>query len=233
MNVLITRPAAQAVQCVNIFSSAGLAPYVLPMIETNPRTPAFNHNDYDICIFTSPTAVAAFDQYAEKVRHAKFIAVGEATAIEVERHFGVNRRDILVPERYYAEEIAPLLAKIPLQGKLVISPGAKSRIKDIGEFFQGSGARFEAPVTYETKAVMYDKGLVKSFLINYNIEVVTFFSPSAAEAFFSQTELPPGIKVVSIGTTTEKSLEVRGIKADIPEKATAESMAELIAQYNK
>jgi uroporphyrinogen-III synthase len=172
--------------------------------------------------------VAAFAPYAERARGGRFIAVGEVTAKEIERLYNVNYGNILVPESYYAAEIKQLLEGLPLFGKHVISPGAKARIHDMAEFFTGSGAVFEAPVTYETKAVIYDKDLVNNFLVDYSVDVVTFFSPSAVESFFEQADFPEGIRAAAIGATTAKSLSKRGIAAIVPEKPTAESLVELL-----
>jgi uroporphyrinogen-III synthase len=75
--------------------------------------------------------------------------------------------------------------------------------------------------------INYPTGFVNSFISQYKIDAVAFFSPSAVRAFFAQAQISENIKIAVIGTTTEAALP-EGYKAKMPEKQTGESMAELL-----
>ncbi|MDR2884948.1 MAG: uroporphyrinogen-III synthase [Deferribacteraceae bacterium] len=225
MNVLITRTAEQSVDTVNLLSAAGLSPYCLPMIEIVAQTPDFSHSSYDLCILSSPAAVKYFLPHYKHLKIWKFIAVGAKTAEALTAATGAT--DILVPEKFYMADIAAKLDKWDLAGLKVLSPGAETRATDMHAFFAERGAIYEAPTTYQTLPVKYDDNYVGNFIHRYDINTVTFLSPSAAKTFFDQTELDSSVKIVAIGTTTKAVIPDR-YNVLMPETQTMEGIVKLL-----
>ncbi len=228
MNVLITRAAEQLAETVNIFSSCGLTPYCMPMVQSVALpAPRFKYAGYDYCILTSPTAVRFFAPYG--IPAAKYAAIGAATAAAVKQLLKVPDSAITVPASAYIDEIEKFFSGMALEGKKILAPGARERIKDISDLFIAKGADFDAPALYETAAVQYNKGEIETAVDRYVIGAVTFFSPSAVAAFFDQAALPEDIITAAIGKTTAESLATRGYKSVCGREQTAESLAQSLA----
>ncbi|MDR0454731.1 MAG: uroporphyrinogen-III synthase [Deferribacteraceae bacterium] len=231
MNVLITRAAEQIAETINIFSFYGLSPYCMPMIQSVAlQTPEFKYRFYDYCILTSPTAVRYFAPHG--IGASKYAAVGAATAKAIKELLKVPEENIYTPENAYVTEIEKFFAGADLTGKKVTAPGARERIKDLGAVFQAKDLFFESPALYETAAVQYAKGEVESTIDKYHIEAVTFFSPSAVNAFFRQTELSGDVITAAIGSTTAKSLSAIGRTPVCGREQTAESLARALKINN-
>ena len=232
MNVLITRAAEQLAETVNIFSSHGLFPYCMPIIQSVAlEAPEFKYDSYDYCILTSPTAVKFFAPH--KIVAKKYVAVGTATAKAICELLKVPEDCIFTPNSAYIGEIENFFTCINITGKKIVAPGALERIKDIGDLFRAGGAYFDAPALYETVAALYNKKEIESVVNKYCIKAVTFFSPSAVSAFFDQAALPDDIITAAIGKTTADSLTMRGRTPVCGEEQTAESLALTLKQIEK
>jgi uroporphyrinogen-III synthase len=109
----------------------------------------------------------------------------------------------------------------------VLSPGAAKRFGDLESFFAAKGAGFDAPALYETKAVNYELNKVDSFLFDNRVEAVSFFSPSAVNAFMRQAGLN-GAAAVCIGDTTAGCMRSYGVLPLVSPKRTTEALAEYI-----
>ncbi len=232
MNVLITRAAEQLAETVNIFSSCGLRPYCMPMIQSIAlEPPCFMFDSYDYCILTSPTAVRFFAPYG--IPAAKYVAIGSATAAAVKQILKVSDEAISVPGSAYITEIEKFFSGMKLADKKILAPGGRERIKDVSDLFTAKGAYFDAPALYETAAVRYNKGTVETAIKRYRIDTVTFFSPSAVGAFFGQTALPDNIITAAIGRTTAESLSAMGYKPLCGSEQTAESLAKTLKELDQ
>jgi uroporphyrinogen-III synthase len=224
--VLITRAAEDAPECVNIFSARNLAPFVLPMIETVRVSPSvFKHSVYDYCILTSPAAVRYFDPHRAGLSISSYAAVGEVTAGLVRTLYGV--KNILVPQDGYSAGFINIFDAASLEGAKILAPGAAKRARDLLSFFTDKGADLDSPALYETKAVNYELNGVNKFLFDNRIDAVTFFSPSAADAFMGQAALN-GCAAVCLGETTATRLRRYGVIPYVSPKRDAAAMAEYI-----
>jgi uroporphyrinogen-III synthase len=222
--VLITRALEEAYECVNIFSSLELTPFVLPMIQTVAAPPPeFKFQSYDYCILTSPTAVKYFEPYRAGLSIKKYAAVGDVTADRLRARYGAARP--LIPSEAASSALAPLFENLPLEGVKVLSPGAKLRFGSLESFFAERGAHFESVVIYETKAVEYEENKINRFLSLNRIEAVTFFSPSAADAFMRQAAVLDGVAAVCIGSATAESVKKYGIIPFVSPKRSAQALA--------
>ena len=231
MNVLITRAAEQLAETVNIFSAHGLSPYCMPVIQTVALpAPEFKYKHYDYCILTSQVAVKFFAPYA--IGASKYVTVGTATAKAAVRLLKVPEDNIVISQSAYISGIEEYFSGENVTGKRVIAPGALERIKDLGGSFHAKNAFFEAPTLYETASVLYNKGEIEAATDRYNIEAVTFFSPSAVNALFDQAALPETVRCAAIGKTTAESLCARGKKPLCGERQTAESLAQMLKQIS-
>ncbi|MDR2400097.1 MAG: uroporphyrinogen-III synthase [Deferribacteraceae bacterium] len=224
---LITRAVEDACECVNIFSNLGLTPFVLPMIETAPLPkPEFNCKSYDYCIMTSPATVKYFEPFRLKFAIKSYAASGEVTAEKIASRYQVA--DILTPKESGFLGITDIFSAIPLKGVRVLSPGAAERAGDLNSFFLERGALYESVEIYETRAVKYGGNMINAFLSLNRIESVTFFSPSAVNAFMESSPKLNGVTSVALGKTTSESLKRYGIIPLIPPKQTAAGLAEYI-----
>jgi uroporphyrinogen-III synthase len=195
------------------------------MIEIVAVDGKFAHSSYDLCILSSPAAVRYFVPHYSAININKFICVGQKTADALKAATG--RDDSLVPDKFYMADVAAMLGDVDLAGKKVLSPGAAVRATDMEGFFSERGAIYEAVTTYQTIPVSYEKGYVDSFINRCDINVVTFFSPSAVRAFFSQAALSSAVTIVAIGTTTKAAVPA-GYEVLMPEMQTAEGIIELL-----
>jgi uroporphyrinogen-III synthase len=157
----------------------------------------------------------------------KFIAVGSKTAEVLQASLKIGINDIIVPKEFYMADIANILDKHDLLGKKILSAGAEIRATDMHDFFKERGALYDAPTTYSTLPMAYECGFVDDFLLMYKIDVVTFFSPSAVNAFFAQAKMPEGVKIAVIGTTTAAAVPKK-YDVIMPKEQTRQSMAELL-----
>jgi uroporphyrinogen-III synthase len=228
IRALITRPSFEAEKCVNAFSAVGILPFVLPMIEPRPLCDfKFKYDDYDYCILTSPLAVRAFQTYAGLFPKVQYVAVGETSAREIVSRLKVDISEIIYPSNANGENVMKLVEKYPLEAKRVLLPGAKIRAVNMKDFFTRKGAFVDSPALYETVPMIYEKDVIATFIKTYRINVVTFFSPSSADAFLKQTSLG-GLKVVCIGGTTAKTVEQFGVYPIVSSKSDTQSVCNLI-----
>lgn len=229
MNVLITRERQQAEATSEIFARYGLKPFILPMVAFEEIKAVFPLKEYDYCILSSPTAAVFYAKYSKNITVNKYMAVGVKTAEKLSELLNIPLESIAVPEEYYITELSNLLEKEKLKGKTVLSPGAETRIKDMDAFFKEKGARYDCVSLYRTVPVSYSEGYIEKFIAENAIDAVVFMSPSSVNAFFSRAKLSSNVKIASVGTSTEDAVKKYNMQAVMPEKQTAESVAEMLA----
>lgn len=230
-NILITRQPDQAVDFVNLLSINDCKPFILPMIETIPVPHKIKTSNYDYIVFTSMNAVRYFIKYYGKYTFKKVIAIGEKTSLYLKQF---NIKADIIPKIFSAKGIIEILEHQLLNSKTFFIPGPRSRSELLSNFLIEQGAMVDEPIIYETKPVLYKKNEIELFLKKNMIDIITFASPSAAEAFLSQIEIiPDNIKFVSIGTTTFDYLQERGINSIFPNDFTVEGMVEIISKKYK
>lgn len=228
--ILITRQPEQSAEFVNLLSSRGLYPFILPMIETVPVECEIKNKVFDYLIFTSSNAFNYFKKYINSIKFGKIAAVGKKTAEAIEREgFDVN----LIPEDYSGEGLVKKFMNREINGMKFLIPGPKKTSNTLKNFLVSKKAIVESPVVYETIGIQYPRGFISGFIQGNLIDCITFASPSAARSFLSQTKIPDTVKeTVVIGRTTFSYLQENGINAVYPNKYTVNDMVELICKIN-
>ena len=225
-NILITRQPSDAIEFINILSYKKFHPFLLPMIHTISVNTEVKKSFYDYIIFTSKNSVNYFKNHFSQITFKDIIAIGPGTLNTLEK-MGYTTQ--FIPKDYSADGIIALLSDLELINKKCLLPGPKKREPKIENFLETKGASVDIMVIYETKMTNYDKNYIYNFLEEYSIEVITFFSPSAVDSFFTQFETDlDNFYVISMGKTTYNHLKSKGIKSFFPKKATVRSIIELL-----
>ncbi|GAB7140267.1 uroporphyrinogen-III synthase [Deferribacterales bacterium RsTz2092] len=233
MNALITRVSEQCTQTAHIFESRGITPFIKPMLCLEKlRDVSFKYDNYDYCILSSPSAARFFTEIIKDrpLDINNYAVVGEKTAKEL--LVAIKPKNAIIkPERAYTKELLLLLKARDFNGKRVLLAGAKERIQDITEDLQALGATTDVVDIYENVPIIYPAGEVQRLISDNKINIVTFFSPSAVRAFFTQARLSANIAVVCVGKTTNETLLNYGVTAIIAQEQSAEGVAEAILSY--
>lgn len=164
-----------------------------------------------VVIFTSSNAVRSVGDYMKKQPTGWTIfCIGNTTYQLAKKYFGEdNIKDTAPTASKLAEKIIPVI--------------------DSGEvvFFCGNLRRNELPDALREKAITVKEIIVyKTSLvpvsINKRYDAVLFFSPSAAESFFSKNSVPRNTTLFVMGETTAVSIKKystnKVITGDDPDK---------------
>jgi uroporphyrinogen-III synthase len=248
--ILVTRAAHQAVELVRAIEQCGGEAIVFPTIEIVPP-PSWETCDrasdnmymYDGLIFTSTNGVEFFFRRLNE-RNAStndlttkmIFVVGDKTKDAIERH---GLKVTLVPERFTAFDLSKQLGQEDLHGKAFLFPRGNLSKDTLPAALKFLGASVDSIVVYHTtKPKQENVDEVKSMLLNGDINILTFTSPSTFNNFaalFSTSELADTVrrtKIAVIGPVTAKTVEDAGLEADIVSKeSTIEAMVGAIEDY--
>ena len=150
VRVVLTRPKELVSRMAHRLYELGAEVIELPAIclepyEENPQLEqAISHiSDYQWAAFTSITGVRVFFDFLRKRRcdlralsHLRFAAIGPGTAKELEQH-GIFAD--LMPERYYAKDLAEALAAQIQPGKTGAATKGKARLGGTDRYAAGAG----------------------------------------------------------------------------------------------
>ncbi|MFC3040031.1 uroporphyrinogen-III synthase [Virgibacillus xinjiangensis] len=136
-----------------------------------------------------------------------------------------------VPSIYDAKAMGnEFLNRYANPGPILLVRGNRSR-NVLPDTFSALGIPFEMVEVYDTSLNLQMKQVLQEKLRLENIDILTFTSPSAVEAFCEMTpnrETP----CICIGSTTKKRAEEMGFYEVLsPEVFTTDSMLELISDY--
>jgi len=232
-NILITRQVEQSVDFVNLLSKNLFYSFLLPMIETIGVDFITKKQVYDYIIFTSTNAVKFFF-LKSKSKGIRYIAVGSTTAKYLE-NLGINA---FTPKgEFSAEGLIEYFKDIDIKDANILIPTPEKHSDLLKNFLISNGALVETVVVYKTDEIKYPSGYLNNFLIENNIDTVTFASPSAAKSFFSNAEINKDIynlNYISIGKTTYNFLKEHfNIQSQYPNKYTAEGIVELLKELRR
>ena len=195
--VLVTRQRDQAQELVDHLEAAGAEAIVAPMIQIAPPDDLAPLDDacahvaeFDWIVFASPNAVEAFlDRLLVGARDlralgtVKICVVGQATA---ERLATYGLKADLVPAEYRAEAVVPALSGVaPIAGLTVLLPRADIGREVVADDLRKHGAVVTDVVAYRTLTAEpreTDPDIYR-MLLDRQIDVVTFASPSAVRSF--------------------------------------------------
>jgi uroporphyrinogen III methyltransferase/synthase len=255
--VLVTRAREQAGELASALRAAGAEPVVLPMIRLAPPSSyaELDHalerlSEYDAIVFASSNAVRFFAERARELAGAgdevrgvfsglaaRVLCVGPQTArAAVDAGFAVH---LTASGRGNAEALLEeLIATLPPEGRRFLIPKSDIARKVMPEGLRAAGAVVDAVETYRNVPAEVDAGVLRSWLVQGELEVLTFTSPSAVRNFFSLLDPPARAAVsrcvaVAVGDTTGRALADEGFPAQvIPERPAALEMVSALVAYS-
>jgi uroporphyrinogen-III synthase len=253
---LVTRAREQASELASALRALGAEPLLLPMIRlaspsdyTELDRALGRLSEYDAIVFTSSNAVRFVAERARELGlgegdplaafsrlTARVLCVGPQTArAAVEAGFAVH---LTASGRGNAEALlAELMATLPPDGRRFLIPKSDIARKVMPEGLRAAGAVVDAVETYRNVPAEVDAGLLRGWLVQGQLEVLTFTSPSAVRNFFAllnpaARSAVSGCVVVAVGDTTGKALESEGFPAQvIPERPGALEMVSALVDY--
>lgn len=250
MNVLLTRPRAQADDFADKLRAAGFEPILFPVIEIQPVEDnpalmrAIEHLEkYAWVIFTSVNAVppTVSPHFLQKwgecpagTRGVRVAAIGPKTAAALRQH-GIEPD--FVPEEYVAEAILPGLGDVT--GKWILLPRAEIARADLPEAIAKAGGIPHEIIVYRTLPAAVDaKGLNA---LKSGVDVVTFTSASTVENFIALCKqhrldplnLPNNPLIACIGPVTAQEAQEAGFEKIVVAKeyTTDGLLEEIVHRY--
>jgi len=225
--VLVTRQPEQSVEFINLLSTNGFYPFLLPLIETVQLSNLPKHNYYDYIIFTSGNAVIYSLHFLRVLKYENLVAVGEKTKSQLE-YYGFNVD--IVPEEFSAKGLMNFFDTQDIESKSILIPTTKIAKDDLANYLKDRGCLVERCFVYDTIEKIYAKGYLEDFIKRFRIEVITFASPSAARSFFKQiNDLDlKNYLFVAIGNVTAKELKGYGVECIYPDRYTINDLVNLL-----
>lgn len=251
--VLVTRPRGQAAELSDRLAAYGAQPVQAPLIRIAPpedrdplRLAAAAAGTFDWIIFTSANAVDAFmtalfegGRDVRALAAPQLCAVGIATAERLARY---SLTVDLVPDEFRAEAVvAAVTALETVNDRRILLPRADIGREYIGEHLRELGAEVVEVIAYRT--VLEDgQGPndpdVYGMLLQNQIEVVTFTSPSAVRNFArlygaeQSADLLRNTVVATIGPATAEAAEQLGITVTVrPTTSTIPALVDAVAAH--
>ncbi|KAA6183730.1 uroporphyrinogen-III synthase [Thiohalocapsa marina] len=240
--VLVTRTRHQAQPLMTALEQAGLAPILFPTIEIsclNDWAPPDLKRVAGV-FFTSVNAVQCLCERLRRdapavlaeLRQSRVWAVGRATA-EALAGYGVGTEPLPT-----VADAVHLMASIDpgriIDQDLLFVRGSRS-LGTIPSVISERGGRCTELTVYENrKPALADAERIRRLLDSGGIDCLSFTSPSTVEHFFAAMgshQIPEGVRIAAIGTTTAAALSGLGLRADImPAVFDGPSLAQAIAE---
>ncbi|HMD52321.1 MAG TPA: uroporphyrinogen-III C-methyltransferase [Solirubrobacteraceae bacterium] len=217
LTVAVTRARAQASGLAARLRELGARVVEAPVIRTEPLPgPAPDLSGYDLLCLTSANGVAAlFGRLAAAGLDARSLAglrvaaIGPGTAAALAEH-GILAD--VVPDGFVAEGLVEALASLPVK-RALIARAAEGR-DVLPDALRARGAEVDVLALYETIAEPPAPRALQAALAG---DYITFTSSSAVRHFLQAADatLPPGLRVVSIGPITSRTLRDAGIEPHV------------------
>ncbi|SHI76203.1 uroporphyrinogen-III C-methyltransferase [Parasporobacterium paucivorans] len=199
-----------------------------------------NLASYQWIVFTSPSGVNIFFEEMKSMKAdirslagLKIAVIGEGTLKMIE---GRGLYADLVPSRYDAENLGKELGAICFEGDRMLIPRADiGNILLVEEIKKRKNVVIDDIPTYRT---VYEGSRIineKEEFQNRNIDYALFTSASTVRGFVSVTEgLDYGlVNAVCIGAQTKKEADGHGMKTQMAEKATLDSLVRLVEELHE
>jgi uroporphyrinogen III methyltransferase/synthase len=245
--IVVTRSRAQAASFSSPLRRAGARVIEAPAIALAPPR-SWRRADraigrltsYQLVIFTSVNAVTRFAARLRRkgksprdLRRVEVIAIGPATAAALAKE-GV--RVAALPERFRAEGLVRALGRRRLEGVRVLLPRAAVARDLLVRTLRGRGARVDVAPVYRTVAVRAGLRQVRAALRAGRLDLLTFASSSAVEAFagrFGAADMRRlrRVPVAVLGPITARTARRRGFRVAIrPAAATIPALASAVVR---
>ncbi|MGI6094650.1 MAG: uroporphyrinogen-III C-methyltransferase [Lachnospiraceae bacterium] len=241
--VLVTRPKDLISKMSEKLRLQGAEVLELPAIKTIPLEDqsqlhaAFAKMDsYQWIAFTSPTGVKVFFVEMQKqhldiraLGNVKFAAIGTGTKKELEKR---GLYTDLMPEVYDGAHLGEALAEACQGGEHILIPRAKIGSHEILEALKKKELVIEDIPTYDT---VYEKQDVIDECKEFeegNIDCAVFTSASTVRGFAEATKgLDYSlVRAACIGKQTKAAADALGMQTYMAQKATIDSLVELVIQ---
>jgi uroporphyrinogen-III synthase len=234
--IITTQQADQASEMLNLLRQRGAKAFNLPMIETKTLQVSLAEKEViknialiDIVVFTSRKGVIGFFDNLERItgtkllpENIKFSTIGKGTTCEVENH-GYHV-DYPNPGKDASGLVKYLLTDI-LTGdeRILLALGT------LAPDFLKNHLSFKANVVrvnvYQTFPVTEPDPVVSELIVNGQVDICIFTSPSGFQAFSEFFNLNNPVNLAAIGNTTASFIEDAGFSVVVTaSEPTAESM---------
>ncbi|MBP1968812.1 uroporphyrinogen-III synthase [Virgibacillus natechei] len=241
--ILITREARQANEFTEKVLKYGGKPIEVPLLKLTGK----NHTDnrrffqdltmYEWIFFTSTNGVHYFFQLASEyqidtgvLKDKKLAVVGHKTG-NVLKTYGFTAD--FIPTTYNATVMASeFLNRYTVDNPILLVRGNRSR-DVIPVEFSKHGVAYDSMEVYEITYNYQMTERLNAVSRDYDIDFITFTSPSTVEAFTEMTMVHSGNEVcVCIGTTTEMRARELGFTTIITaEEFTIDGMLTCISEF--
>ena len=242
--ILVTRPKELISEMSQKLRSAGAEVLELPAIRIVPcedqsrLVKALEQIEtYQWLVFTSPTGVRIFFKEMEKqhkdirkLGQVRLAVIGSGTAKELEKR---GLYPDLVPEEFYGEALGKALAEKCNDGDHILIPRASIGNQELVQILtEKRKAAIDDIPTYDTiyaGSVLIDE---KQEFENGSIDYAVFTSASTVKGFAEATKGLDYTKVhaVCIGRQTKAAADALGMRTEMSEKATMDSVVEKVAE---
>jgi uroporphyrinogen-III synthase len=231
--ILITRPIGQFEAWARQLEALGAVAISFPLIEivsaedTPQLVSAFSNIwKFDWIILPSANAVKYFFlkavQYKIQKINSLFAVTGPKTG-KILEEYGYNAS--FIPGTFTGESLAENILEIKDKSILV----AETDISDgrMRQILEHRGARVTEIPVYQTKIVTGKQDELQYVINEQKIDIITFASPSAVEAFVKMNIDKKNAVLACIGPVTAEKFNEYGIKPDIiAESYTTEGLTE-------
>ena len=181
----------------------------LPMIRFQTIVEEVDLSDCDVLMFTSKQAVKSIDQLNSEWKKIPSLAIGSATAMQIEKLGG---KVLYQPNSFYGKTLSEdIIEKFHDKKILYLRP--KEVSFDSKSFLASSGISLDEQIIYETICVDYqaDATPIKD-------AIIIFTSPSTIQCFLKNFTWDESYTAVVIGEATKEHLPTNAhyVVADIP-----------------
>jgi uroporphyrinogen III methyltransferase/synthase len=251
--ILVTRPREQAAELVSRLEALGAQPIEAPMISIAPPESydaldeaCLRCDEFDWIVFSSGHAVDAFitrllasPRDLRALKDVRLCTVGPSTA---ERLARAGIKVDLIPNEARAEGVVQaILDAGSVAGKQILLPRADIGRELIGDELRKHGANVHDVVAYRTVSLDFERAgapAIYQMLLEHQIDVVTFTSPSAVRNFVELLGEEPAADllrptiVASIGPVTAAAATEYGIhSAVVPTTYTIAALVDAIRAH--
>lgn len=239
MKIAVTRPRDRSSTLAEKLAELGAEVVLLPSVATQPfrenkrLREALDHTDnYRWIVFTSPVGVKTFfrtmKEMGKDIRSLagiSFGVIGEGTKKAVEEK-GILVE--LMPEVYSGKALGELLARTVSKEERILIPRAAAGTEDVIIPLRKEGIAFDDIPVYDTLEGADSRGA----LWDETMDMAVFTSASTVRGFVKMNPQADfsSIRAVCIGEQTAAAARQQGMKVEISDKATIDSLVDKIRE---
>jgi uroporphyrinogen-III synthase len=227
IHILCTRPLDESL--LENVRQQGIKIDILPFIDTEPIQTIEVQQEVEqalvknaTVIFTSMNAVEAVVNYVDEQPDWQIYCIGHATRQLVMEHFG---EEVIAGTAASAAELAELVIEDEPGNEIIFFCGNQRR-EELPSLLESNGLELTEIMVYHTIAVPHK--------INKVYNGILFFSPSAADSFFSANKLNGPTILFAIGATTAKTIKkYTSNKIIVSDEPAKEQLVEMMVDFFK